>query len=106
VIRTSLNIQGFTTDGVWQKPEHAGRVDVIVQSAGAGGTCKQRGTDGERRLISYDASTLPDTMAIVIGRGGRGGLCGNPTCQVCSANPQHLEGTDGYVVIITSIPAP
>jgi hypothetical protein len=104
VIRSDLNIQGFTRDGLWTKPENAGRVDVIIQSSGAGGTCQQRGTDGERRLMSYDAATLPSQIPITVGRGGGGGLCGNPACPVCSQSPQRNEGSDGYVVIITTIP--
>jgi len=104
MIRSDLNIQGFTRDGVWIKPDDAGRVDVIVQSSGAGGTCTQRGGDGERRLMSFDASALPDQMPIAVGRGGGGGICGVTNCQRCT-NPQANEGSDGYVVIITSIPA-
>lgn len=104
MIRSDLNIQGFTRDGIWCKPDNAGRVDVIVQSSGAGGTCQQRGSDGERRLISYDAAGLPDQMPITVGRGGGGGKCANAECPICT-NPQNNEGNDGYVVIITSIPA-
>lgn len=101
MIRSDLNIQGFTMDGTWLKPVNAIRVDVIVQSSGAGGTCQQRGGAGERRLISYDASALPDQLPITVGRGGGGGRCANPECPVC-INPANNEGSDGYVVIITS----
>lgn len=103
MICSGLNIQGFTCDGEWVKPENAGRVDVIVQSAGAGGTCQQRGADGERRLMSYDASALPDRMPIAVGRGGRGGSCG-PGCAECYADDHRNDGSDGYVVVITSVP--
>jgi len=105
MIRSDLNIQGFTRDGTWIKPEDAGRVDVIVQASGAGGTCKARGADGERRLMSFEASALPDQMPIVVGRGGGGGLCADANCPICRSTPQANEGSDGYVVIITSIPA-
>jgi len=105
MIRSDLNIQGFNRDGTWVKPENAFRIDVIVQASGAGGTCRQRGADGERRLMSFDASALPDEMPIVVGRGGGGGLCGDSNCPVCRNGPQANEGSDGYVVIITSVPA-
>ena len=99
------DIQYFAEDGTWVKPPGAVRADVVLQSAGGGGSRtyivdgplggssfpsqtgirRPDGDDGQLIVQSFAASDLPDTVPVYTGKGGRPG------------------GRDGYALIVTHL---
>ena len=86
---TVPDIQYFSASGLWVKPEHATRVDVVLQGAGGGGGLNpdgyicSNGESGDIRVSSFPADALPGEVEVTVGKGGRHG------------------GRDGYALIVT-----
>jgi hypothetical protein len=79
------NVQVFTADGTWTKPENAKFVHVRLISAGGGGGSGRRGAaasirggggagaGGNANEAVFPAESLPATVAVSVGVGGAGG---------------------------------
>jgi hypothetical protein len=82
-------IQYFAESGTWVKPEGAVRVDIMLRGSGDEAAISvvgtKIGTPGELLASSFDASDLPDTVEVEVGKGGRPG------------------GRDGYALIVTHL---
>ena len=82
-IPTVPNVQIFTADGTWIKPAGAQIVRVVLVGAGKGGDSGYKsngvsqpggsgGYGGGRTEIVIPASSLPDSVAVVVAPGGLG----------------------------------
>jgi len=108
---SSPDIQFFPASGTWAKPAGAVRVDIVLQGAGGNGGgpyahvgaatsaylgrlmnpngyAVSNGEPGEIRVSSFDATDLPETVMVTVGKGGRPG------------------GRDGYALVVTHLAAP
>ncbi len=82
---THPNVQVFTSDGTWTKPDGATYVEVTAIGAGGGGGSGRRAAEGGNRgggsgggggmyvKAAFPASALGATEAVVVGVGGAGG---------------------------------
>jgi hypothetical protein len=82
---TFPNVQSFTGNGTWTKPNGATLVRVVVVGAGGGGGSGRRGAAASNRAGGaggggggwiageFLATDLPSTVAVTIGTGGAGG---------------------------------
>ena len=63
------NVQHFTGPGTWHKPAGAERVDVILRGGPGWGIYGVQ-VDDELATATFDASAVPDEIAITGGGGG------------------------------------
>lgn len=79
VFANSINIQFFTSSGVWARPSLAKKALVFLTGGGGGGASGASSTSGMAgstaiAVVDVSAST---TFAVTIGAGGGGGLNGS-----------------------------
>lgn len=80
-----VQVEMFTVDGTWTKPDGARFVNVRLISAGSGGGSGSRGPaasdrggggggcGGTAQEATFPAESLPSSVAVVVGAGGAGG---------------------------------
>jgi hypothetical protein len=81
---TPINVQTFTSSGVWTKPANAKQIEIYLYGAGGGGGAGRRGAPTTARyggggaasgsivIVKIDASLLSATENVWIGIGGNG----------------------------------
>lgn len=67
-----MDIQFFTSDGVWHRPENAMRVDLMMR---AGGT-RQNQNDAKVFTQTFHAPSIPEHVDVEVGQAAPGGLPG------------------------------
>ncbi|WP_152607638.1 glycine-rich domain-containing protein [Aeromonas hydrophila] len=95
----SVQVDIFTASGTWTKPDNAESIHIFVMGAGGGGASGYVGADtsyvngggggsgGAAVDHLVEAGALSDSMAIIVGKGGSGG--------VSSSTSSHNPGKDG-----------
>lgn len=80
-----VDIQVFSADGVWQKPDDAVWTEVLLIGGGGGGASGRRGAitstpggggggaGGAFTRLEFPATSVTDTVAVTVGAGGTGG---------------------------------
>lgn len=87
-----VDVQYFPASGTWVKPPGAVRVDMVLAGAGSGAVGTMDGQPGERTEASFPADELPDTLDVIIGKGGRGTDGGGDGADGCVIIRTHLAG--------------
>ena len=103
---TPINIQVFTSNGVWTKPANARQVEVYLFGAGGGGGSGRRGAAASARyggggagtgsvfINKLDASVFAATENIWIGSGGTGAAA------ITVNNTNGVTGQGGGICLI------
>lgn len=103
---TPINIQVFTSNGVWTKPANARQVEVYLFGAGGGGGSGRRGAASSARyggggagtgsvfINKLDASVFAATENIWIGSGGTGAAA------ITVDNTNGLTGQGGGICLV------
>lgn len=83
-----MSIAYFEEDGIWERPEGAVAIDILVIAGGGGGSRNAGGLSGEAALKRLTTPDIPETLDVAVGKGGRGVDGGQ-------------DGADGAVWIVT-----
>src|SRR5215831_17009077 len=94
-VNETVDVQYFSSSGIWVRPGGAIRIDCLIKGAGGGGAVGigEMGRDGEDgELQSYSIKApLPETISVEIGAGGKGAQWGDVKAG---------DGASGYALFV------
>lgn len=111
----SVDVQTFTSNGSWNKPNGAKRVQIIMVGGGGGGGSGARRASGTNTSggaggggaaftwIEFDAADLADTETVTVGGGGGGGAARTTNDQ--NGNSGSAGGTSSMTAGATTVSA-